>query len=1049
MSVGDYNSEAQVEERLIEVLAEGVNQWVYRDDLKSVDDLWGNLRVKITQNNLAELNDVPLSDNEFEKVKVELMSKTVTPFDAARWLKGENGFARINIERDDTCLGRVSLVLYSNHDIAGGISSYEVVNQIATSSDSEASRSRRFDITLLINGLPLIQIELKQIKAKDGFYQAFNQIKKYTEEGTFRNNIFSTLQLFVISNEQNTRYFANSLSKDMDPKNLFTWRTRDNKKVDDIYEFTKQFLSIPRAHEMIADYTILSEDQSHKRLMVLHPYQVHAIERIYESASRHEGGYIWHATGSGKTLTSFVSTKLLAKKPGVDRTIMLVDRKDLDNQTTSEFTKFASEYNTGISSYKGAENALIVGTGSSRELSKVLLSDANSNVVIITTRQKLEAALKYAREQEESNKENRFKKLIGQHIVFIVDECHRAISSEGMASVKSFFPNSTWFGFTGTPIFEVNKKEAKGQLARTTPDQYGKELHTYTIKNALDDKSVLGFQVEHDHTIHDTDIDNVIFDALRAKRVNQNKSDDQLHSIIGSMDGIKRETYIDDKVYEDDMHVESVVKKMLKPDNAYVKFDFENGRPTKSAILTTNSIEMAKKYYKKIQDIKKNSNWIEELYRDSPVQKGRVIDDPDFPRIAITYSIDENSVEAAHKETEMENIIDDYNNYYNTSWNISEINRYNSDINNRLARKKAEFKKFGQQIDLVIVVNRLLTGFDAPQVLTLFVDRNLEYANLIQAFSRTNRTYPGKNKGLIVTYRKPLSMEDNVNKAVELYSHSKEHHALIYPDYEESKKEFKLAFDALSNYSLEVTDENVDIETKIQYVRDFQRLQKAQEALITYDKYNEEYEESEAMRSMVALIKKHEGTYNSIKGSLQHEAEESTENDLTEINFYSEHKASLYNIDSRYIDQLLDAYTPHDTSVRSEIEKALQNMNKADVVKEVYKNILDEIDTGNLAENEDIFSVRRRYFSDAKENIIDKFSKTWFVDRNLLYTSAFQYEIGSKNIPNLPDILKSKDFSKYKENNIEVKPFKYTQDISREWMKVLNENIVLYDNELK
>ncbi|MBR2078429.1 MAG: type I restriction endonuclease subunit R, partial [Exiguobacterium sp.] len=601
-----HSDELAVEHRLIEVLGEGHNQWNYRPDLKSEADLWDNLRHKITRNNLSEIGEHPITDKEFDNIKTELLSKTQTPFDAARWLKGENGIARITIEREDASLGSMSLILYSNRDIGGGISTYEVVHQIAKQKVDEDGRDRRFDVTLLINGLPIVQIELKKVTAKDGVYQAHNQIKKYAEEGLFRNNIFSTLQLFVISNEQTTRYFANALPKDMHRKFVFSWRTTDNRKVDNLYEFVKQMLNIPDAHRLIANYTIVSEDQDNKALMVLHPYQIHAIEALCASAARHESGFVWHATGSGKTLTSFVSTKLLARKPGVDRTIMLIDRKDLDSQTTSEFTKFASEFNTGISSGNAAANSLIVGTSSSKKLSETLLSDTNSNTVIITTRQKLEAALRIAQKQEEEKGTHRFQKLIGQHIVFVVDECHRALSAEGMEAIKEFFPNSTWFGFTGTPIFNENKKQAQGQLARTTRDQYGELLHSYTIKNALEDGAVLGFQVEHEDTIEPTSLNNRIFSILRQDERHADLSDNELNELIDQMDAMEKEKHIPNDLYERDEHIQKVIHKMFRPDNAYTKFDFKNGRPQKSAVLTTSSIAMAKRYYQAIQMMKQD-----------------------------------------------------------------------------------------------------------------------------------------------------------------------------------------------------------------------------------------------------------------------------------------------------------------------------------------------------------------------------------------------------------------------------------------------------------
>ena len=292
-----YQDESAIEARLIDVLGEGRNQWTYRPDLKSEEDLWNNLRQKITYKNLSELGEVLLTDKEFELIKTQILSRTQTPFDAGKWLRGENGIARVTIDREDMTLGQVSLVVNSNQDINGGTASYEVVHQIAKNRSSIENRDRRFDVTLLINGLPIIQIELKKVNAKDGIYQAFNQVKKYAEEGLFRNNIFSTLQLFVVSNEKTTRYFANAMPKDMHRKFLFSWRTTDNKKVDNLYEFSKQVLNIPDAHHLVALYTILSEDQDNRNLMVLHPYQIHAIEALFQAASQRKSGYVWHATG--------------------------------------------------------------------------------------------------------------------------------------------------------------------------------------------------------------------------------------------------------------------------------------------------------------------------------------------------------------------------------------------------------------------------------------------------------------------------------------------------------------------------------------------------------------------------------------------------------------------------------------------------------------------------------------------------------------------------------------------------------------------------------
>jgi type I restriction enzyme, R subunit len=1046
-----HNDELAVERRLIEVLGEGHNQWNYRPDLKSEEDLWKNLRKIITRNNLSVIGEHPISDKEFDAIKTELLSKTQTPFDAARWLKGENGIARITIEREDVSLGSMSLVLYSNQDIGGGISTYEIVHQIAKQKAHEDGRDRRFDVTLLINGLPIVQIELKQVSAKDGVFQAFNQIKKYAEEGMFRNNIFSTLQLFVISNEQTTRYFANAMPKDMHKKFVFSWRTTDNRKVENLYEFVKQVLNIPDAHRLIANYTIVSEDQDNKALMVLHPYQIHAIEALFTSAMKHESGFVWHATGSGKTLTSFVSTKLLARKPGVDRTIMIIDRKDLDNQTTTEFTKFASEFNTGISYGTAKSNSLIVGTESSKKLSETLLSDSNSNTVIITTRQKLEAALRFAQKQEEKNGSQRFKKLIGQHIVFVVDECHRALSAEGMEAIKEFFPNSTWFGFTGTPIFNENKKQAKGQLARTTRDQYGEILHTYTIKNALEDGSVLGFQVEHEDTIESISLYDHILDQLRLNEKYAECTDDELNEMIDGMDGIEKETYIPNTLFERDEHIQRVIQKILRPDNAYTKFDFKNGRPQKSAILTTNSIDMAKRYYHAIKKMTKDPDWVDNEFAGHTIRKGRTIEDPDFPRIAITYSLQENEENSKESQDEMKEIIKDYNRYYDTAWSIEDIERYNGDINNRLARKKAEFKEFGKQIDLVIVVDRLLTGFDAPTIQTLFVDRNLSYANLIQAFSRTNRTYPGKSKGLIVTFRKPSTMERNVQDATKLYSNENDESKLVYPTYNESKKRFKKAHKSLRTLVPNPTDidEHSSIEKRIEFVKAFQELNNAFEALVTYDDYNDEMEKSKALQEQVKTLEEYIGVYNTVKGSLVDEGGDGTNPDFSGIEFYGENAIKIYDIDSTYIDRLLETYSANNQGIRDEIEKALQKLKKSDIVKNVYLTILNGIDTKEIDIKEDIFVVKRRFFTQSYNKAIEDFASTWFVEENELHSSAVQYEIGTEPIPNIGGIINSKQFDKYKAVHPDAKPLKYGPEMKRQWRKMLDEIIVPLGDELR
>lgn len=1036
--------EAQLEQNLIDLLCAQHGQWTFRPDLKTEEDLWNNLRNIIEIRNKSELNDNALTDSEFERIQSEILAKTKTPFEAAKWLRGEKGKCSIVLERDNG-LGRIELVIYSSNEKNGGFSSYEVVHQIAKSKSNLEERNRRFDVTLLISGLPIIQIELKTAIAKDGVKQAYYQIEKYIDEGTFSNTIFQTLQLYVMSNEQTTRYMAAAPKGELQEKYMFAWRTRDNTRVENINEFAKQVLNIPRAHELVSEYMILSEEQSSKVLMVLHPYQIHAIEAIFEATSKYQSGYIWHATGSGKTITSFVSTKLLAQRSGIDRTIMLLDRKDLDNQTTSEFTKFASAYSTGVNTN---DNTLIVGTGNTKALSRALKLDSSSNVVIVTTRQKLNKAIESLKEKEPGKLAN----LRGKHIVFIVDECHRAISAQNMDDIKKVFPKSTWFGFTGTPIFEENKKSSDGQYARTTHDQYGEVLHRYTIKNALEDGSVLGFQVEHESTIHEDEIANVVYRAMRSEEKNFNYTDEELVCTVESMKDIDKEKYLQSAHYESDDHIQSVIRKILSPNNAYRKFVFKDGKPTMSAILTTSSIDMAKRYYKAIKKFTADKNWFETQFPDHPLRQGAVMNDPDFPRVAITYSLEENTKGAALKQSEMKGIIDEYNLMYGTSWSVESIERYNGDINNRLARKKGEFKEFGNHLDLVIVVDRLLTGFDAPRCQTLFVDRNLQYAGLIQAFSRTNRTYKGKEKGLITTFRKPATMKEHVFAATRLYSQANNNDSLIYPTYEESKKKFNAAYNALIkldaiNVNNPIT-EHAPKSDRINFVKCFQDLNKAYRAIASYDEFNIEFDSDKSGRfaKKIAIIEDNIGLYNTIKASLN--PDDKNEPGIELIDFFDSNTVQTYTVDKSYIDALLKEYEPNSQDTRVKIETALTKLNKSELVRKIYKQILDDIDAQVIKKDSNFLQLKRDYFTDKYDSVVEAFSKTWCVSIDELVVSVNQSTVG-EDIYNKKRIIDSTDYPTYVQQHPDADPFSYPQHMIEAWGKCLFEDIIPLRDELK
>ena len=563
--------ESMIEQKLIEQLVYGDSQWTYRKDLKTEADLWANFRYILEQNNKDRLDGEPLSDQEFEQIKNQLQFSSF--YKAGEWLVGENGKVQVHVQRDTK---RLHLVVMNHEHIAGGSSVYEVINQYSALNTDENSnmpaRDRRFDVTLLINGLPMIHIELKN--KQHSYMDGFRQIKKYIGEGKF-TGIFSAVQMFVISNGVNTKYFSAASDTELNEKFVSGWLDQENNPVSDYIDFAKSVLSIPQAHEMIARYTVLDKDA--KRLILLRPYQIHAIEAVREASKNGKSGFIWHTTGSGKTLTSYKTTRnLLMDIPSIDKAIFLIDRKDLDTQTTMAFQAYA---NNDLIDVDETDNV--------NDLKKKLKSADRQ--VIVTTIQKLQILI--TKRLKEGTPE--YTKMKNLRIAFVVDECHRAVTPGTKRTIERFFGRSLWYGFTGTPRFAENPYPQKGDLPRTTEELYGERLHKYTIQNAIHDGAVLGFQVEHNGPKQMTDETDV-------------------------------------SAYENETHMLKVLDHILN--KCYYKLGFQNGRgQTYEALLTTSSIQMAQRYYDLLNRVKKGET---SLQIDEKMKQ--VL--PDFPKFAITYS---------------------------------------------------------------------------------------------------------------------------------------------------------------------------------------------------------------------------------------------------------------------------------------------------------------------------------------------------------------------------------------------------------------------------
>ena len=708
--------ESNIEKSLINQLTLGVSQWTYRPDIKNTEQLWANFRTKLNQNNIGVLRGQEITDLEMEQIKAYMAEQGASTYKAALWLAGEHGIAQIPLVREDASLGTVSLMALNNREVAGGHSSYEVINQF---SPSDADRDRRFDVSLLVNGIPLVHIELKN--QDHPYMDAFRQIQKYCREGQFCG-LFSFVQMFVVSNGTDTKYIASNINGEMGEKFLTSWVDEENKRVNGYLDFAKAALNVPMAHLMVGKYSVI--DEANRRQILLRPYQIHAITKVREASRKNNSGYVWHTTGSGKTLTSYTVTKNLLDIPSIDKTIFLIDRKDLDKQTSDDFRSYA--YNDDIDIDK---------TENTRDLEKKLLS--NTRVAIVTTIQKLQNIIrKYSSDSLDATALKKKNNLRNKRIAFVVDECHRTVSPQTKKELDDFFGEpgrpSLWFGFTGTPIFAENKREALGNLARTTEELYGPILHKYTIKEAIHDGAVLGFQIQSMGKGKESLQEIALQNNLETQDKLADMSETDLEKLV-----LRRCEASNQDLYNNPTHREKVVDYILNRSSG--KFNINAGAGnTFEAMLTCSSIKEAQAYYKLFKEFKNRGK----------IKEGILSKLPDFPKVAITYTVGENEDGAQVNQKEMAEALKDYKEMFpKAPADISDLNAYNADLNKRLARKESRYRRREEQLDLVIVVDRLLTGFDAPCLSTIFLDRPpMKPQHLIQAFSRTNRIFNVNSK---------------------------------------------------------------------------------------------------------------------------------------------------------------------------------------------------------------------------------------------------------------------------------------------------------------
>lgn len=699
------NREKQIEDSFIQKLTE--LKYTYREDIRDRNALEQNFRAKF-----ESLNRVRLSDTEFKRLLDEIISADV--FAASKRLRSVNTFMR----EDDTPLQYtlVNIKDWCKND-------YEVINQLRINTNNSY---HRYDVIILINGIPVVQVELKASDVSPR--RAMQQIVDYKNDAGngYTNTLLCFMQLFIVSNQGNTHYFTNNnnhhfnFSADEQFLPVYQYATESNRRIRGLDAFSSAFLSKCILGEMISRYMVLVA--SEQKLLIMRPYQIYAVKAIVDCIHQNRGnGYVWHTTGSGKTLTSFKAATLLKDNPDIDKCLFVVDRKDLDRQTREEFNKFQ-------------ENCVEENTNTDT-LVRRMLSDDYADKVIVTTIQKLGIALDTSPKKENQRENKYIDHLIhlkNKKIVFIFDECHRSQFGDNHKAIKEFFPNSQLFGFTGTPIFDENATYTKidGEEAsyKITEDLFPSRLHAYTITHAIEDKNVLRFHVDY-YKPKETDV-----------RI-----------------------------------ADGTLKKQAIVDAILSKHDAATHLRRFNAVFATASINDAIEYYELFGRTQKKLQQQNEDFEplhiacvfSPPAQGNKDVQQmqEDLPQEQI-----DNSKDPEEKQKALKIIIDDYNKQYGTNHSIADFDAYYQDVQKRIKDQKYSNKDYPHKnkIDITIVVDMLLTGFDSKYLNTLYVDKNLKYHGLIQAFSRTNRILNDtKPYGNILDFR---GQEDAVNEAIAIFS---------------------------------------------------------------------------------------------------------------------------------------------------------------------------------------------------------------------------------------------------------------------------------------
>lgn len=754
-----FKKEAEFEDALIKVLfnkgwSSEVIMYPTEEDLIQN---WANILFDNNQS-IDRLNGCPLTSGEMQQI-MEQIKTLRTPLMLNKFINGKT----ISITRDNADdklhFGKeVSLKIYDRKEIAAGQSRYQIARQPKFKASSKILNDRRGDIMLLINGMPVIHIELKRSGVPVS--EACNQIQKYSHEGVF-SGLFSLVQIFVAMTPDETLYFANPGSWDaFNPDYYFHWADFNNEVINDWKGIASNLISIPMAHQLIGFYTVA--DDTDGVLKVMRSYQYYAASAISDKVSKtkwgegnQRGGFIWHTTGSGKTMTSFKSAQLIANSKDADKVVFLTDRIELGTQSYTEYNNFADD---GESVQK-TENTYVLITK--------LKSSAPADTLIVTSIQKMSNI----KNDENGLNAHDIEEIDKKRIVFIVDECHRSTFGEMLSTIKSTFPNAIFFGFTGTPIFEENQKKMS-----QTSTIFGGELHRYVLADGIRDKNVLGFDPRMVQTFKENEVrKQVALAEAKADTVEEAFADEKKLEVFNKfMNDVPMAGYEND----DGKYVKGIEDYL--PNSQYIESEHQNAvvndicdnwsilsvNKKFHAIFATSSIPEAIEYYG--------------LFKDKmPSLKVTCLFDPHINNVEGEYkNTYKGKPVALYKEDGLVKILKDYNNMFGQDFTIPTHASFKKDVSLRLAHKEKYStitRTPEKMLDLLIVVDQMLTGFDSKWVNTLYMDKILQYENLIQAMSRTNRLFKSNEKpyGVIKYYRRPFTMKAYIDEAVKTYSGDK------------------------------------------------------------------------------------------------------------------------------------------------------------------------------------------------------------------------------------------------------------------------------------